>query len=216
MLCRWFFTVCSLMNIFSAISLFLKPCATSATISRSRWLSGERSRSRVGRGLRSGGGGGGASSFGHELPDDRRRGVRIEPDLAGMHLADALDEQLRGGLLENDARGPELHRLDKLVLVVGGGQHDHSGLVAGGLQPLQRGETVEPRHLQVEQQDVGLAAAADISSTCRAVLRLRDDLEILFQGQQPAQAVAEDRMVVRHHDPDLGLRRRDSLRTAAR
>src|SRR5207247_1790359 len=41
MLCRWFFTVCSLMNIFSAISLFLKPCATSTTISRSRWLSGE-------------------------------------------------------------------------------------------------------------------------------------------------------------------------------
>ena len=33
-------------NIFSAISLFLKPWATRATISRSRWLSGDRSRSR--------------------------------------------------------------------------------------------------------------------------------------------------------------------------
>ena len=38
------------MNIFSAISLFLNPCATSTTISRSRWLSGERSRSRLPRG----------------------------------------------------------------------------------------------------------------------------------------------------------------------
>src|ERR1039457_7145722 len=47
MLCRWFFTVCSLINIFSAISLFLKPCATKATISRSLWLSRERSRSRL-------------------------------------------------------------------------------------------------------------------------------------------------------------------------
>ncbi len=46
MLCRWFFTVCSLMNIFSAISLFLNPWATRPTISRSRWLSGERSRAR--------------------------------------------------------------------------------------------------------------------------------------------------------------------------
>jgi hypothetical protein len=46
MLCRWFFTVCSLINIFSAISLFLYPCATSVTISRSRVLNGDRSRPR--------------------------------------------------------------------------------------------------------------------------------------------------------------------------
>src|ERR1035437_8132574 len=39
------------------------------------------------------------------------------------------------------------------------------------------------------------------------VLGLSDYLEILFQGKQAAKSVAEDRMVVRYHDPDLGLRR---------
>src|ERR1019366_9907031 len=38
------------------------------------------------------------------------------------------------------------------------------------------------------------------------VLGLRDYLEILFQGKQAAKSVAEDRMVVGDHDPDLGLR----------
>ena len=85
------------MNIFSAISLFLKPWATSATISRSRWLSGERSRSRVG-------GAGeetarGSLVVGNELPDDGCGDVRIEPDFSGMDLADTLDEQFGRGLL---------------------------------------------------------------------------------------------------------------------
>src|ERR1035441_9645935 len=38
------------------------------------------------------------------------------------------------------------------------------------------------------------------------VLGLSDYFEILFQGKQAAKSVAEDRMVVRDHDPDLGLR----------
>src|ERR1017187_3673531 len=38
------------------------------------------------------------------------------------------------------------------------------------------------------------------------VLGLSHYFEILFQGKQAAKSVAEDRMVVRDHDPDLGLR----------
>ena len=204
MLCRWFFTVCSLMNIFSAISLFLKPCATSATISRSRWLSGERSRSRA---VPPSGTAGRCLVVGDELPDDGRGGVGVQPDLAGVHFADALDQEFGRGLLQHDARGAELHRLHEFVLVVGRRENDHPGFVLGDLQPLQRGQPVQAGHFQIEQEDVGFVLLQNFQHLA-PVLGLRDDFEILFQGQQPAEPVAEDRMVVRHHDADLGLRRR--------
>ncbi len=36
-----------------------------------------------------------------------------------------------------------------------------------------------------------------------SILSLRHNFEILFQSQQLAETVAEDRMVVGYHDPDL-------------
>jgi hypothetical protein len=84
-------TVRSLMNIFSAISPFVKPWATKATISRSRWLSGERSRSR-GRCRRHRLYGHGSFIVGDELPDDGCGGMGIQPDFSGMNFADALDQ----------------------------------------------------------------------------------------------------------------------------
>jgi hypothetical protein len=38
-----------------------------------------------------------------------------------------------------------------------------------------------------------------------SVLRLGDDFEILFQGEKTAESIPEDRMVVRHDDPDVFL-----------
>ena len=37
------------------------------------------------------------------------------------------------------------------------------------------------------------------------VLGLRDHFEIFFQGKQAAESIAENRMIVRHNDSDLGL-----------
>ena len=36
-----------------------------------------------------------------------------------------------------------------------------------------------------------------------SVLGLGYHFEILFQGQQAAESVTEDRVIVRHYDPDL-------------
>ena len=66
-------------------------------------------------------------------------------------------------------------------------------------------QAVQAGHLQVQQEDVGLVLLQDIQHL-PAILRLRHDFEILFQGQQLAQPVAEDRMIVGYHDPDLGTR----------
>ena len=75
-----------------------------------------------------------------------------------------------------------------------------------GLQPLQRGQTVQAGHLQVQQQDIGFMLLQHVQHL-PAVLRLRHDLEICLQRQQPAQAVAENGVVVRHHDANLRLAR---------
>ena len=140
MLCRWFLTVCSLMNIFSAISLFLKPWATSATISRSRWLSAEHLGSRV-----SGGAGGEIASRKprrwQKLAGDSRGGVGIEPDLSGVDLTDTLHEQFRCSLLQNNSGGSQLHRLDEFVFIVGSGENNHASFVSGHLKALQRGDS---------------------------------------------------------------------------
>ena len=77
-------------------------------------------------------------------------------------------------------------------------------LLLGGLQPLQGRQTVQPGHLQIQQQDVRLVLLQD-SSTCRAVLCLRHHLEVLLQREQLAEAIPENGMVVRHDDADLGL-----------
>src|ERR1700694_4293051 len=50
----------------------------------------------------------GFTSRSGELAHYRRRGVGVQPDLAPMHLADALDDEVRRGLLQNDARTAQL------------------------------------------------------------------------------------------------------------
>src|SRR4051794_25007977 len=51
---------------------------------------------------------------GGKLPDNGGGGSGVEPDLAGMDLADALFDEVRGGILRDDPHTAELHRLDKL------------------------------------------------------------------------------------------------------
>src|ERR1700682_4515318 len=59
----------------------------------------------------------GFASGSRELAHYSRRGMGIQPDLAPMHLADALDDEVRRGLLQDNARTAELHGLDEFVLV---------------------------------------------------------------------------------------------------
>ena len=63
-----------------------------------------------------------------KLPHHRSGGVRIEPDFARVDFANALDDQFRSCLLQDDARAAELHRLDELVLILGSGQNDNLAL----------------------------------------------------------------------------------------
>ncbi len=76
-------------------------------------------------------------------------------------------------------------------------------LFLSGLQTLQSGQAVQPGHLQIQQQNVGFVLLKHVEHL-PPVLCLGDYFEILFQGQQFAQAVPKDGVIVRHDDPDFG------------
>ena len=79
---------------------------------------------------------GGSLVIGDELPDPGSGGVRIEPDFSGVDLANTFDEQFGRGLLQNNSAGPQLHRLNELILIVGCGPENHARLVFRGPQLL--------------------------------------------------------------------------------
>ncbi len=139
-----------------------------------------------------------------ELPHHRRGGVGIEPDLAAVDFADALHDELRRGLLEDDAGAAEFHGLDEFVLIFGGGEHDHFDALVELGDGLERGEAVQVGHAEVEQEHVGvefLNAVEDFA----AVVGLAYDVEILLQAEQLAEAIPDDGVVIGDQNSDSGL-----------
>ena len=120
-------------------------------------------------------------------------------------LANTLDQQLRGGLFENDSRGAEPHGLDEFILIVRRGQHNDPSLVLDRLKPLQSGQAIQAGHLEVEQENVGRELLQDFQYL-PAILSLGHHLEVFFQSEQLAEAVPKNGMVVGYHDPDLRTR----------
>src|SRR4029434_8121607 len=115
---------------------------------------------------------------------------------------DTLDEQFGRGLLQYDSGGPQLHRLNEFVFVVGSGENNHASFVFGDLKALQRGQTVQAGHFQIQHEYSGLLMWQKIEDLA-TVLGLSYDFEILFHGEQPTESIAEDGMIVRYYDTDL-------------
>ena len=132
-----------------------------------------------------------------------------------MDFANALDQQLRGGLFQDNPRGAQSHGLDEFILIVRCGQHNHPRLVPDRLKPLQSAQAIQAWHPEVEQENVGFVLLQDFQHF-PPILSLGHYLEVLFQSQQLAEAVPKNRMVVGHHDPDLRTRsHRSGRRTVA-
>ena len=121
------------------------------------------------------------------------------PELAAHHRGQALVEQLRRRLLQDDAARAQLQRLDRLRRIDRRRQQDRPDREAEVDQLLQRLQAVRSRHREVEQQDVG-PQAGHLRDRLLAVARLADHLEPRVRLEQPAQAVSEDRVVVGDHD----------------
>src|SRR5437660_7819398 len=78
----------------------------------------------------------------------------VEPDLAGVHPINALDQQVGGGLLENYAACAQVHGADDVAVIFGGGQNDDAGGQRVKVEFLQHSQAILVRHAQVEQQNV--------------------------------------------------------------
>src|SRR5260370_3852320 len=48
----------------------------------------------------------------------------VEPDFAGMHAMNAFHQEIRGGLLQDDAASADAHGSNNVAIVFGGRQHD--------------------------------------------------------------------------------------------
>ena len=107
-----------------------------------------------------------------------------------------------GGLdvLEQVAGGAGAQRGEELVVVAEARQHDDPRARALA-QALQRADAVEPRHHEVEQDHVGVGARGGVDRGL-AVAGLGDDLDVVLEVEERAQALAHDRVVVGEQDAD--------------
>ncbi len=103
--------------------------------------------------------------------------LRITPRAPSRSACDRLDPVDRRGQQHRTHREPEVGQL------------------------LQRLQPVGPRHREIEQQDVG-PELRHLRHRLVAVARFAHHLEAGVGLEQPAQAVAEDGMVVGDHDSD--------------
>ena len=120
-----------------------------------------RPRARAGSGPRTPPGPGPSRRTRPTARSIRRRVTWGEKDrLARGHLQDRGRDAGWGSVLEQEAAGTVAQRAQHVVVGVEGGQHDHRGRTWPRAQPTGGVDTVEPRHPEVDQDDVGASSAA--------------------------------------------------------
>nr|BFE85522.1 hypothetical protein GCM10020093_081230 [Planobispora longispora] len=118
-----------------------------------------------------------------------------------MDRADGLDERRGLDVLVEEPRRPGPHRRGHVTAVADRGQHQHARRQAPLGEPYQRAETVEDRHLQIEQEHVRGERLHQVHRL-GPVTRLSHHVEVVLQVQEGAQPLSDDRMVVGDQHPD--------------
>ena len=123
----------------------------------------------------------------HQLGQHARRDLRMEEGLAGMHGPDRADELPRLDVLEQVAGRSRAHGGQQLVVVEEGRQHDHARAWIPLPEAVERGDPVDPRHDEVEQDHVGVEPLR-LAQRLLAVFRLADDLDLVLELEERAQS----------------------------
>jgi NTE family protein len=151
---------------------------------------------------------------------DRRREQRV----AARRHPDGVQEVLRLHVLHQEPGRAGLQRVEHvLVQAVVGEDHD-VGAGESGIRrdPPGRLDAVHPRHLDVDQRDVGQVVPG-LPDAFLAVRGLRHDLDVVLGVEQRPETAADQRLVVDEQNPDHGCatgssactRKPPSLRGAA-
>ena len=109
----------------------------------------------------------------------------------------------RRDVLEEEAAGACPQRAEGVLVEVEGGEDQHAGLVTRrrGGDGAGRLDAVEHGHAHVHEHDVG-PVELDEADGVGPVGRLADDLHVLLGLQDHAEALPQERLIVRQHQPD--------------
>ena len=164
------------------------------TISRSRWLRAALC-SRMPRRAASHSA---AALFG-ETPDDVGGGHAVQPELARVDFADALEQKFGGSLLGNNAAAALADGFDEIFFRISVGEHDHAG---GWLGFLNRGEKLLARGELAGQPSSTMSGRSSRSLLDGGAERFgaADDVHIFLRRQQLRQAVPEKILIVRNQN----------------
>src|SRR3954470_10295929 len=132
-----------------------------------------------------------ARDLAHEFLDHRR----VQQRAAGVDGADRADELLRRDVLEQVAHRARPHRREHLVLVDEAREDDHARVRPLGANAPDGLDAVDARHDEVHERDVGRQARHRLHRLL-AVRGLPHDLDVVLEGQEGAQALADDGVVV--------------------
>jgi len=125
-------------------------------------------------------------------------------DLAGEGGANGGRDLLGLGVLQDVAGRAGLERRGDLLLLDEARHRDDLGLRSFGLDPADRGDAVHVRHQEIHQDDVGLEATGHRHALA-AVGGLADNLDVVLEVEEDAQAHPDDRVVVDDEDADPGV-----------
>ena len=99
-------------------------------------------------------------------------------------------------------RAPKPHGPHYVAVVFGGGQHDDARGHLVEIHFFEDRQAVFIRHAQIQQQNVRLQFRQHLDAL-GAVLRFADNGNFVVAIEEFAEAVAEDRVVIRHQYADL-------------
>jgi len=100
-------------------------------------------------------------------------------------------------------RGREAHSADYIAIIFGGGEDDDAGGQLIEIDFFEDGESVFIRQCRKSSRRISGLSLASSLIQFSTILRFADDDHFFIAIEEFAQAVAEDRMIVRHENPNL-------------
>ena len=124
----------------------------------------------------------------------------VQPDFAVVDFADALQQQIAGGLLQHDAARAQAHGANHVAIVFGGGEHDDARRQSNR-NSLLRARPGRLFPACADRAEEYPASAWRASSMHSLPLEASPTIcDVVGAFEQLAQAVAKDGVVVRHQD----------------
>ena len=115
--------------------------------------------------------------------------------MTGGSLVECPRDLLVPGILGEDAAGPGAKRLERIVVLAEGGEdQDGARRLLGDDSPRRR-DSVEHRHVQIQQHDVG-PVSRDEFERLGSVCGRGDDVHIRKQAEHRRESLAHDLLIV--------------------